>query len=81
MYRALAGAALAALLVLYPCVPAGASEGITGTITRVEGRTLLVESEPEERSGSDKSYVEVGEGTQIRAQGPAGRRRRWDSRT
>lgn len=55
------------VLLLAPSAPARASDGagITGTITRADGRTVLVEEEPAESSGSDKSYVEVTEETEV----------------
>lgn len=62
---AFVAAALVALLVTSPSAGASDGSGITGTITRVDGRTVLVEEEPAERSGSDKSYVEVKRETEI----------------
>jgi hypothetical protein len=60
------------VLLLAASAPARTSDGagITGTITLADGRTILVEEEPYEGSGSDKSYVEVTEETEISLRRP-----------
>lgn len=47
---------------------AGEFGGITGTITDISGSTVLVEADPDETSGSDKSYVRVTPDTRITKQ-------------
>lgn len=60
------------VLLLAASAPAQTSDGvgIMGTITRVDGRTILVEEETYERSGSDKSYVEVTEEAEVSLRRP-----------